>query len=289
MAYSMTGYANSNENYRTMDISIELKSVNHRYLNVSLKLPEELHFLEQKINTLLAEYISRGKVECRIHINVNANYNTISLNHELVRQLIELNQKLIQESGVKSLSVADLLKFPGMLSKPVIDFKQIENQLLTQIKNTCITLNCAREREGKHLKEYLLTKIGKIEVIIQQVLDNYPNRIQEYTLRLTEKLNNILQSTLNEERLNQEIAFYLQKIDIDEELSRIQSHIKEVKQLLSHDNNTSVGKRLDFMMQEFNRESNTLASKSHQAKLTQLTIELKVLIEQMREQIQNIE
>ncbi|MCV2502702.1 MAG: YicC family protein [Neisseriaceae bacterium] len=287
--YSMTGYANTNENYDNMDISIELKSVNHRYLNVSLKLPEELRFLEQKINPLLSQYISRGKVECRISMNVNMDNTSINLNEKLTNQLVELNKKLIRESNIDSLTVADLLKFPGVLSKQEIDLASMEEKLLNQIKSTCIAFNQSREREGENLKEHLLVRIAKIEEIVQHILLTHPERIQEYSTRLTEKLNDILGTSIEPDRLNQEIALYIQKIDIDEELSRLQSHIEEAKRLLLKDDNSTLGKRLDFMMQEFNRESNTLASKSNQAELTQSAIELKVLIEQMREQIQNIE
>ncbi|QRN41700.1 MAG: YicC family protein [Neisseriaceae bacterium] len=287
--YSMTGYANTNANYNNIDVNIELKSVNHRYLNISLKLPEEVRLLEQKINALLSKHISRGKVECRINIHLNMDNTNISLNDKLTDQLIKLNKKLVRKASIESLTVADILKFPGVLSRQELNLNNIEQKLLEQVEATCIEFNQSRKREGKNLKEYLLIRITKIEEIVQNILLTYPKRIQEYSARLTEKLNEVLGTSIQSERLNQEIALYIQKIDIDEELSRLQSHINETKRLLLENDNTTLGKRLDFMMQEFNRESNTLASKSNQAELTQSAIELKVLIEQMREQIQNIE
>jgi TIGR00255 family protein len=289
MITSMTGYAITQQTYDLITISIELKSVNHRYLTLSFKLPEEWRFLEHKLQKFLSSRIARGKVECRLCVQEDCLYSQFSLNHEVARQLLYLNKQLLKEGKVSALSVGDILRFPGVMKKNELDVKALEKKILSQLEETFHYFSQTRTDEGKHLKNHLLQRITKIDRLVQEIFINQPARIHKYSQRLKEKLEELLQTSPEAERFNQEIIYYLQKIDIDEELSRLQAHIKEATQIIISSQTDPIGKRLDFMMQELNRETNTLASKSAFIELSQYAIELKVLIEQMREQIQNIE
>lgn len=289
MITSMTGYAITQQTYDLITISIELKSVNYRYLALSFKLPEEWCFLEHKFQKFLSSRIARGKVECRLCAQEDRLYSQFSLNHEITQQLLDLNEQLLKESKVSAISVGDILHFPGVMKKNKLDLKALEKKVLSQLEETCHHFAQTRADEGKNLKDHLLQRIAKIDQLVQEILIGQPARMRQYSQRLKEKLQELLQTSPEIERFNQEIVYYLHKIDIDEELSRLQSHVKEVTRIILSCQTGPIGKRLDFMMQELNRETNTLASKSAFIDLSQYAIELKVLIEQMREQIQNIE
>lgn len=289
MIISMTGYAITQQAYDLITVSIELKSVNHRYLALSFKLPEEWHFLEYKMQQFLSSHIARGKVECRLSTQENCLYSQFSLNQDVTQQLLHLNKQLLKENEVTALSVGDILRFPDVMKKSALDVKVLEKKILSQLEETFYYFAQTRTDEGKHLKNHLLQRITKIDQLVKKILINQPARIQEYSRRLKEKLQELLQTSPEIERLNQELAYYLQKIDIDEELSRLQAHVQEATQIIISCQADPIGKRLDFIMQELNRETNTLANKSVFIDLSQCAIELKVLIEQMREQIQNIE
>lgn len=289
MVYSMTGYATIQRYYDRVSVSVELKSTNHRHLTILLKLPDELRFLEASIHSLLNQHIGRGRVECRLELNNQGSSSSINLNEPLVQQLLKLNERLVQLSNLTPLSVGDLLKFPGTTTVPNMDWLTFEKCLLQQLSETITLFNQCRSREGAELKKHLLTRLEKVEVIVQEILFSQPENIQCCTQRLRAKLETLSGASIEPERINQELAFYIQRIDVDEELSRLKTHIQEAKRLLMENQSQSLGKRLDFMMQELNREANTLASKSNLITLSQAAIEIKVLIEQMREQIQNLE
>lgn len=284
----MTGYANSDTTVEGNEFNIELKSVNHRYLQLSIELPRNLQFLECKVNALLTKFISRGKVSFRLNSQkINQNVN-LQLNQTLIDQLLTINDTLTRKSQVAPLSVADILLFPNVLGNERNFNETNEQELLKAITNTLHSFNENRAAEGKRLQQDLLVKTEKIKIIVSNIRKNYPKIVENYIYALTQKLQEQLEDKLDAETLHREITFYIQKIDIDEELTRLQVHIEETEQLFKK-GASPMGKRLDFLMQELNRESNTLASKAGDIKLSQNAIELKVLIEQMREQIQNIE
>lgn len=284
----MTGYANSNATVEGNEFNIELKSVNHRYLQLNIELPKNLQFLENKVNALLTQFISRGKVSFRLSSQkINQNI-TLQLNKTLIEQLLEINDELIQKSPIGPLSVADILFFPNVLGNEQNFNKTEEQELFKAITNTLHSFNENRAAEGKRLQQDLLLKNDKIKTIVNTIRQNYPKIIENHVYTLTQKLQEQLKDKLDAESLHREISFYIQKIDIDEELTRLHAHVEETEKLFK-EGSSPVGKRLDFLMQELNRESNTLASKVGNIQLSQSAIELKVLIEQMREQIQNIE
>lgn len=286
--YSMTGYACVNGQFGSRQISLELRSVNHRYLDVQFRLPEELRRLENQLREMLGSALNRGKVECRVQLHTTNAAGALHINHALVEQLAEVNEVLRKQyKGLSKLSVADVLHFPGVVSMQSEDDDVVAEGVLSLMQQALSELNEARGREGEKLKAHLLKRLDDMGDIVQAVMQLFPQLLQQYMDKAEVRLREAV-AHIDNDRLQQEFALFMQKADIDEELNRLQTHLAEVRRLVT-EHKGSVGKRLDFLMQELNREANTLGSKSISADCTQASVGLKVLIEQMREQVQNIE
>ncbi len=288
MIRSMTAYAGNEVSIGDITLNCELRSVNHRYCDITLKLPDHLRFIETDLRTLLATKINRGKVECAISYKKQAkNGQSFNVNMEAVAALLAATDQIEQQMQASlSFSALDILAFPNITQEPSID-KLILNEEVTQlVKTTLQKFLEVREREGAQLKVLIAERCIKIQSFSLLAAKRMPDVLLLIRTKLKDKIDE-LQVQPDFDRLEQELVFVAQKLDITEELDRLDTHIIEVLRVLQE--KEPVGRRLDFLMQELNREANTLSSKSTDKEMTAIAIELKVLIEQMREQIQNIE
>lgn len=284
----MTGFASQELLTSEGTLIIEIRSVNHRYLELQLKLDDSLRLFESMLRKTIQSNIGRGKLDCRIYLmrESAANKNT-QLNLNALQQLADHTQKVAAFfPNAQAVNLLEVLKMPNVLESDSLKTDDLEQHLKAGLTQVLQSLKAAREREGEKLKAVILTRLQGVEAEVAKVKPLMPNLVKQYQAKLTSKLNEAL-ATTDDERIRQEIVLFAQRIDIDEELARLDSHISEVKRILSK--NEPAGKRLDFLMQEMNREANTLGAKSVAIETTQISMELKVLIEQMREQIQNIE
>ncbi|MEO8330853.1 MAG: YicC/YloC family endoribonuclease [Gallionella sp.] len=287
MILSMTGYATASAELDSGSLTLELRAVNHRYLDIQLRMAEELRGFEGLLREAITAQLQRGKVECRINYAGRPAQSTASLNRDLLQQLAAWNKEVQAElPDARSLTVADVLHWSGMLETPGASIDELRATLLDLLQTALQEFSAARAREGEKLKDFLLQRVGKIEALRDGVIPHVPAAIAAYEQRLAARLREAMQGT-DDERIRQEIMLFAAKIDVDEELSRLASHLTELRRILAHGG--AVGKRLDFLMQELNREANTLGSKSVDAEVSRSAMEMKILIEQMREQIQNLE
>jgi len=283
----MTGYASASAELDICSLTLELRAVNHRYLDVQMRMATELRSFESILREAITSKLQRGKVECRINYVAQSTQLPATLNHALLKQLATLNKEVksaLPDSA--SLTVADVLHWDGMLDTPDPSHDKLRASLLELLDVVLHDFCASRAREGEKLKDFLLLRIERLEELRRNVIPRVPMAIAAYT----QKINNRLQEALldgEDERIRQEITLFTSKIDVDEELSRLDSHLTEIRRILSEGG--AVGKRLDFLMQELNREANTLGSKSVDAEVSRCAMEIKILIEQMREQIQNLE
>ncbi len=287
MILSMTGYANTSADFATGSLSLELRAVNHRYLDIQLRMPEELRVFEGSLRELVAAQLQRGKVECRINYVARDAQTGTTLNRNLLLQLANWNRE-VQAAipDARALSVADVLRWSGMLETPTVSTDELRATLTALMQAALQDFSASRAREGEKLKDFLSVRLEKIEALRLEVMPHVPAAITAYEARLINRLRDAMQNA-EDERIRQEITLFASKIDVDEELSRLASHLTEMRRILKQGG--AVGKRLDFLMQELNREANTLGSKSVDAEVSRSAMEMKILIEQMREQIQNLE
>ena len=288
MIYSMTGYAAAAREFAFGALNLELRSVNHRYLDIQFRLPDELRSIEPQLRELLAARISRGKVECRVGFTAGASaHKALQLNEELLQQLIALSGRVrvaLPDAG--GLDTADVLRWPGMLGAQAVPAEELRQACRELLAIAFEDFVAARRREGERLQAVLLERTAGMESRISGVAPRIPQAVAAFQEKLAARLKDAL-SGGDDERVRQEVTLFATKIDLDEELSRLASHVAEVRRVLSEGG--AVGKRLDFLMQELNREVNTLGAKSVDVAVSQSALELKVLVEQMREQVQNIE
>ncbi|MGJ0492866.1 YicC/YloC family endoribonuclease [Methylobacter sp.] len=288
MIRSMTAFAGNEAEIGNLTLSCELRTVNHRYCDISFKLPDRLRFMESDLRTLIAAKIKRGKVECIINSKKQAkDGQSLVVNHDAVAALLEAANEIEQQMlAPLSFSALDVLAFPGIQQESDNDREQLKSGVSALVDQTLGQLLEVREREGAQLGELIAERCLKM----QEFVTSAGKRMPEVLLQLRSKLKDRITELVAEpdfDRLEQELVFLAQKLDISEELDRLETHITEVLRVLKQKD--PVGRRLDFLMQELNREANTLGSKSADKEMTQISIELKVLIEQMREQIQNVE
>ena len=284
----MTGYSSQEYNTSGGVLLLELRSVNHRYLELQLKLDDNLRMFEAAVRELVQAKLGRGKVDCRLSLvrNITAD-NLPHLNHSVLQQIAENAKTAAQYfPHTQPVNMLEILQMPGVISTAALDTDALEADLKTVLNTVLQDLIAAKSREGEKLKTIILARLQEIEGLVAKVKPMMPALIKQYQEKLTAKLNEATQSN-DDDRVRQEMVLFAQRIDVDEELVRLTSHIEEVKRILNA--NAAAGKRLDFLMQEMNREANTLGSKSVAIETSQISMELKVLIEQMREQIQNIE
>lgn len=287
MILSMTGYANASTELDSGSLTLELRAVNHRYLDIQLRMPDELRSLEGTLREAIAAQLQRGKVECRINYAVRSGQGGAVLNRDLLQQLTDWNREVQAVlPDARSLGVADVLRWNGVLETQAASADELRAALLGLLQDVLQEFSASRAREGEKLKEFLLQRVEKIEALRNGVMPHVPAAIAAYEQKLITRLREAMQNA-EDERVRQEITLFASKIDVDEELSRLASHLAEMRRVLAQGG--AVGKRLDFLMQELNREANTLGSKSVDAEVSRSAMEMKILIEQMREQIQNLE
>ena len=287
MILSMTGYAAASAELDNGSLTLDLRAVNHRYLDIQLRMPDELRGFEGTLREAITAQLQRGKVECRINFAVRSAQSGAALNLGLLQQLAAWNKEIQSVlPDARSLSVADVLRWNGVLETPSASADELRATLLDLLQTVLQEFSASRAREGEKLKDFLLQRVDKIEALRNAVMPHVPAAIAAYEQKIIARLREAMQNT-DDERIRQELALFATKIDVDEELSRLASHLGEMRRILSLGG--AVGKRLDFLMQELNREANTLGAKSVDAEVSRSAMEMKILIEQMREQIQNLE
>lgn len=288
MIRSMTAYARQELNETWGQAAWELRSVNQRYLETYIRLPEQFRSLEPIIRERLRQRLTRGKVECNLRFEVDpSNQNqALLLNKKLAEQVLQAADWIRTEYQAGEINPIDVLRWPGVMSAKEQDLDVISQQIMSLLDKAIDDFIHVREREGESLKALIVQRLEGVSAEIDKIRTKMPEIVIWQKDRLQGKFDEA-NLELDKSRLEQEIVLLAQRIDVAEELDRLTTHVKETYTILAK--NEAVGRRLDFMMQEFNRESNTIASKSINSDITNSAIELKVLIEQMREQIQNIE
>jgi len=284
----MTGFARQEAQHPWGSLSCEIRSVNHRYLEPTIRLADALKSQEPELREALRKGLSRGKVEAGMHLKTDVAENTtLALNHRLAEQLSALAEQLA--TGIKNpapLNPVDILRWPGVLQAAEIDPAALSEAAVTLFKTTLDHLIDNREREGQELAVFIQQRLTKISELVATVRTKMPALQAAFQEKLRTRLD-ALDVEVDEERFQQEVVYLCQKSDVAEELDRLEAHVQEVSHTLSQSG--PIGRRLDFLMQELNREANTLSSKSLSSDTSQIAVDLKVLIEQMREQVQNIE
>lgn len=288
MVNSMTGFAAAAAEVRNGSLTLELRAVNHRYLDLQLRLPDEFRLLEPVLREAIAAQLTRGKVECRLGFaSRQSGQYPAQLNLALLQQLAKWNAE-VQATlpDAHCLSVADVLNWSGVLETASLSAEELHSTVMSLLEHVLQDFTAAREREGGKLAGFLRQRVEQIGLLCADIAPRIPEAIAAFQEKLATRLREAMQGG-DDERIHQEITMYANKIDVDEELSRLQTHLGEIRRVL--DKGGVVGKRLDFLMQELHREANTLGSKSVDTEVSRAAMEMKILIEQMREQIQNIE
>lgn len=285
---SMTGYAVETADLPAGQLSLELRAVNSRFLDLSFRMGEDFRALEPALRERIGEKVKRGKLECRVNFAAREDAALPdSLNGALLEQLGGLSASALAAfPQARPLAVAEILRWPGMLGETGPEPEDLHAAALGLAEAALAQFNASRAREGEKLKAVILDRVAGIREHVARIRPRTPEIVAAYRDKLSKRLEELL-PTPDHDRIQQEVLLFAQKIDVDEELDRLLTHLDEVARVL--DAGGAAGKRLDFLMQELNRESNTLGSKSVSLELTRTSVELKVLIEQMREQIQNIE
>ena len=288
MTLSMTAFSRQQQEQKWGSLTWEIRSVNHRYLETSVRLPESLRALENGVREAVRKRLTRGKVECALRFQSEAKVSSdLHLNTKLIQQLVQANIEIEQITGTSaSLNNMEVLRWPGVIEEQDFDKTSIEKQALSLFSAALDDLVATREREGTELQGFILQRIHSVREIVVSIHNKMPEILAKQKQNILDRLAD-LQAELEPTRLEQEVSLVTQKADVEEELDRLDSHLNEVERVLGAKGQK--GRRLDFLMQELNREANTLSSKSIVAETTLNAVELKVLIEQMREQIQNVE
>jgi uncharacterized protein (TIGR00255 family) len=286
MIQSMTGYAAATAESPRGTLALELRSVNSRFLDVQMRIAEELRLLEPTLRERIGERVARGKVECRLFF-VEGSAAATELNEAALAQLKMLSRK-IQKTFPKAegLRVGDVLRWPGIVSGPAGDESALRSLSDRLSRRALDELVAARSREGTKLAAAVAERVAAMRARVEAVAPLLPQSVAAYQARITDKLREAMASA-DDERVRAEVAVFIARADVDEELTRLRAHLGEVERVLKQGG--TVGKRLDFLAQELNREANTVASKAAHPAVSEAALELKLLIEQIREQVQNIE
>lgn len=287
MTNSMTAFGSAKITHQSKTYHCEIRSVNHRFLDINFRLPEELRPFESTFRELIAKSLHRGRIDCSIRREESESFTETEIDNHVVENLLTMQEKITSLSQkVQPLKVADVLRWPGVLQVPEINVEILEEESLELVTEVLQQIHQGRRNEGDKLRQLIEQRIEQMQEITEAVKERLPELKEQYRQRLEEKLESVREN-MDENRIEQEMVLFLNKSDVMEELDRLLVHFNEAKKTLKQ--NKPQGRRLDFLMQELNREANTLGSKSQDAQLTQQSVELKVLIEQMREQVQNIE
>lgn len=286
--YSMTGYAAGTRELGAAALHLELKSVNSRFLDIGFRCGEELRSLEMPLREKIAAALGRGKVECRMNLTPQSSGGReLAPNAALVAQLVRMQETVrALLPAAAPLTVAEVLRWPGVVADETVDPERLQAEALTLIDAVIKDFLATREREGAKLAAMILERVARMRELTAQLAPLLPKALADYEARLAAKLREAV-AGLDEERIRQELGLFATRIDVAEEMSRLATHLDELERIVKKGG--AVGKRLDFLMQELNRESNTVASKSVSAEITAIALELKLLIEQIREQVQNLE
>ncbi len=291
MIKSMTGYGKSNITNETRQYQVEIKSVNHRYLDISVKMPRTLSYLEEEVKREISQYIKRGKIEVFITFNDSSTEGKqIILNKELAKIYIKELKELASEEGLLSdIQVTEISKLPEVLKiENQQENESLKNELIQAVSVASQELASMREIEGNKIVEDLIQRIEEIGTKVRKISAISTGLIEEYVVKLKGRIKLLLQDQeIDEARLAQEVVIYADKCSIEEEVTRLESHILQFKQLLNSEG--AIGKKIDFMLQEMNRETNTIGSKANNLEITNGVIDIKTQLENIREQIQNIE
>jgi uncharacterized protein (TIGR00255 family) len=285
----MTGFARRERQGPWGTLTCELRSVNHRYLELSLRLPEDLRSLENDARQILGSLLRRGKVDAGVYLRGSpATVAALELNASLAEQVLARAADVSQISGgtAGALDPLDVLRWPGVIRETERDISPLAAEATQLLRETAADLNDARAREGARIREMLAQRCEALRDIVATLRAKLPELAARIRTRVAERVAQ-LGTQVDPERLEQEIVLLAYKMDVEEELDRLGSHLTETLQVL--DSTEPAGRRLDFLMQEFNREANTLSSKSQDVEMTRAAVDMKVLIEQMREQVQNVE
>jgi len=285
---SMTAFARTSTTQDFGSLVWEVRSVNHRYLDVSTRIPEDLRAIEIAVREKVSSVLKRGKVECALRFRAASGHTSdIQVNEPLAKAVLEACKVVVKRLHQPSeMNAMDVLRWPGVVEQPEQDLQPVSKAALELLDETLNELVENRQREGARLEEMVLQRKEAMQQIVNQEQQRRPEILKAYREKMLARLEE-LKANPDMDRFEQELAYIAQKMDVDEELDRLNSHFKEMTDVFNRDE--AIGRRLDFIMQELNREANTLGSKSVDINSTQASVDLKVLIEQMREQIQNIE
>ena len=289
---SMTGFGRANYDNDGRNYVIDIKTVNNKYSDISVKISRRISFIEEKIRKQISNKITRGKVDVTINFfDYSTKAKNIVLNKEIAREYIKQLREIADENELsENINVVEIAKLPDILNSMDMDNEEeITNEALICLNMALDNLIERRTREGENIKQDLLERISRVESLINQISIESNGLIEEYVIKLEKRVKDILKTdVVDENRIAQEAVIYADKTSIEEELTRLKSHIDQLRELINN-TQTPIGKKLDFIIQEMNRETNTIGSKSGNNNITKLVIDLKVELEDIREQIQNIE
>lgn len=291
MVKSMTGYGKSSLSINSREYQVEIKTVNHKYIDTNIKMPRVISYLEEDVRKLIASKIKRGKIDISITFeNYSEDGNDIRINTELAKMYIENLRKLAEEENISAnIEVTEITKLPDVLTiKNNLDENQIKTELLQTVENAINQLINMRQNEGEKISRDILTKIEQIETKKQEIFSLSTGLIDEYVVKLEARIKELLKTEeLDKSRLMQEVVIYADKCSVEEEITRLTSHIEQLRNLINADEPS--GKKMDFIIQEMNRETNTIGSKANSLEITNRVVDIKTILEDVREQIQNIE
>ena len=292
MIKSMTGFGRSTYENEGREYIVEIKSVNNRFTDINIKMPRNLNYLEEKIRKQILNNISRGKVEVSIQLNNNSDLGKkINLNTDIAKKYIEELKKLSEETNIiDNINIMDVAKFPDVLNIRIDEEAEevIEKELFTALDSAIDSFLDMRQKEGSKIKVDLENRIEVIKQKIEQISSISAGLVDEYVVKLETRIKELLKTdVVDQTRLAQEVVIYSDKCSVEEEITRLKSHISQFLNLLNE--NIAIGKKLDFLIQEMNRETNTIGSKANNLEITNFVVDIKTELENIREQIQNIE
>jgi uncharacterized protein (TIGR00255 family) len=287
----MTGFGRGEYVSNDRKMTVEIKSVNHRYCDINIRMPKKISFLENNIRNYIKQRISRGKIDIYISYEDNSEGNEcIKLNEDLISQYLKYFEIISEKYGLDNdIKVSHMTRYPDVIT---LEEQQMDEELLWDIMQHAVEIAVdklieTRATEGELLKKDIIQKLNTISTLVQNIKERAPYVVEEYKIKLENRINELLKNSIDESRLAVEVAIFADKCCVDEEIVRLESHIEHMKETL--DKNIPIGRKLDFLLQEMNRESNTILSKSNDVTISNNGLELKTEIEKIREQIQNIE
>lgn len=291
MIKSMTGYGKSSLSINSREYQVEIKTVNHKYIDVNIKVPRIISYLEEDVRKLVVSRIKRGKVDIQISFeNYSQDGNDVKINTELAQIYIQSLRKLAEAENLSSnIEVTEITKLPDVLTiKSNLDENETKEELLQVVNEAIDKLIQMRKIEGEKISKDILDKIARIEQKNEEIFSLSTGLIEEYVVKLEARVKELLKTEeLDKSRLMQEVVIYADKCSVEEEVTRLRSHIYQLRYLINSEE--PIGKKMDFLIQEMNRETNTIGSKANNLEITNTVVDIKTILEDIREQIQNIE